>query len=248
VNLTILGCAGTFPGPGSGCSAYLVEHDGFRMMIDCGYGAVGALQRHGGLLDLDAVVLSHLHADHCIDLVGYAYARSYHPTESPPPLPVYGPPGTSDRIAAAIESIRPPWLDEVYHWREIVGEPFTVGPFAIEPRQMAHPIECYGLRITAGGRTLAYSADTGPCEALLETARDADLFLCEASFVETMDNPRDVHLTGLQAGQAATDAAVSSLLLTHLVAWHDEAQVLAEAKETFAGELRLARSGLTYPV
>lgn len=248
MNLTVLGCAGTFPGPSSGCSAYLLEYDGFRMMIDCGYGAIGALQRHGGLLDLDAVVLSHLHADHCIDLVGYAYARCYHPTERPAPLPVYGPGGTSDRIAAAIESPRPPWLDAVYEWRDITAGSFSVGPFEIEARLMAHPIECYGLRVSAGGRTLAYSADTGPCDALVATARGADLFLCEASFVETMDNPPDVHLTGLQAGEAATIAETPSLLLTHLVSWHDEAQVLAEAKESFTGELRLARSGLTYPV
>jgi ribonuclease BN (tRNA processing enzyme) len=248
MNLTILGCAGTFPGPGSGCSAYLLEYDGFRMMVDCGYGAVGALQRHGELFDLDAIVLSHLHADHCIDLVGYAYARCYHPTERPPPLPVYGPAGTDDRIANAIESSRPPWLDQVYDWRTITAGPLSVGPFSIEARLMAHPVECYSLRVSAGGRTLAYSADTGPCATLVETARGADLFLCEASFVETQDNPPDVHLTGRQAGQAATEAGASSLLLTHLVSWHDEAQVLAEAKEAFAGELRLARSGLTYSV
>lgn len=248
MNLTILGCAGTFPGPSSGCSAYLVEHDGFRMMIDCGYGAIGALQRHGELLDLDAIVISHLHADHCIDLVGYAYARCYHPTQHPPALPVYGPPGTSDRIASAIDSHRPDWLDRVYDWRELAAGETSVGPFSITARLMAHPIECYGLRVSAGGRTLAYSADTGPCGALVDTARDADVFLCEASFVETQENPAGVHLTGLQAAEAATEAGASTLLLTHLVSWHDEAQVLAEAKDAFAGDLRLARGGLTYPI
>lgn len=248
MNLTVLGCSGTFPGPLSGCSAYLMEHDGFRLMLDCGYGAVGALQRHGGLLDLDAVVITHLHADHCIDLVGYAYARRYHPTERPGPLAVYGPDGTRDRICLAVDSRRADWLEEVYDWRPLGDAPTQVGPFALTPWRTAHPIECYALRVEAGGRTLAYSADTGPCAALVEAARDVDTFLCEASFVETDDNPAGIHLTGLQAGRAATQAGARRLLLTHLVPWHDEAQVLAEAKCGFDGPLALARDGVTYPV
>jgi ribonuclease BN (tRNA processing enzyme) len=225
-----------------------VEQAGFRLMLDCGYGAVGALQRHGGLLDLDAAVITHLHADHCIDLVGYAYARQYHPTESPPRLAVYGPAGTRDRICLAVDSGRADWLDDVYDWRHLGGQPIRVGPFTITPWRTAHPIECYALRVEAGGRTLAYSADTGPCAALVEVARDADAFLCEASFVETQHNPPGIHLTGLQAGRAASDAGARQLLLTHLVPWHDEAQVLAEAKDGFAGPLALARDGVTYPV
>ncbi len=103
MRLTVLGCAGTFPGPRSGCSSYLVEHDGFRLLLDAGNGAVGALQRHGGLLDLDAVLLSHLHADHCVDLVAYAYARIYPPAGPPPPLPVYGPGGTEERLVRVFD-------------------------------------------------------------------------------------------------------------------------------------------------
>ncbi|HVV30253.1 MAG TPA: MBL fold metallo-hydrolase [Mycobacteriales bacterium] len=248
MKLTVLGCAGTFPGAASGCSSYLLEHDGFRLMVDCGYGAVGALQRHGDLLDLDAVLLSHLHADHCVDLVGYAYARFYHPTAHPLPLPVWGPRGTEARIQKAMESSRTPWLNQVYDWRELTAGDHQIGPFHITAQQVAHPVECYGLRIEAGGRTLTYSADTGPCDVLVELARDADLFLCEASFVEHQDNPVGVHLTGAQAGRAAVDAGARSLLLTHLVAWHDEAVVLGEAKDVYPGELRLARCGVTYPV
>jgi len=246
VKLTILGCAGTFPGATSGCSSYLVEHDGYRVMIDCGNGATGALQRYGGLLDLDAVVLSHLHPDHCIDLIAYAYARFYHPKGRPGPLPVWGPADTRRRLASVGDKADGDWLDQVYDWKSYGQERFEVGPFAVEARRTAHPIECYALRVGAGGKTLAYSADTGPCDSLVQTAAGSDLFLCEASFVETDSNPPAVHLTGRQAGQAATDAGVSSLVLTHLVSWHDENVVLAEAKETFAGDIELARSGAVY--
>lgn len=248
MNLTVLGCAGTFPSASSGCSSYLLEHDGFRVMIDCGSGAVSALQRHGDLLDVDAVVLSHLHADHCLDLVAYAYARCYHPTRRPGALPVYAPRGAAERIARATESGRSAWLESIYEWRLLREGTFEVGPLRFEARRVAHPVECYGLRATAAGRTLAYSADTGPCEALVRTARGADLFLCEASFVETQENPPALHLTGRQAAQAAGAADVGSLLLTHLVAWYGEAQVLGEATNAYSGDLRLARSGLTYPV
>lgn len=248
MKLTILGCAGTFPGATSGCSSYLVEHDDFRLMIDCGNGAIGALQRYGDLLDLDAVVLSHLHADHCVDLVGYAYARYYHPTEAAAPLPVWGPQGTDARIATVIGSAHVDWLDSVYDWRVYTAGTFEVGPFVLAARQMAHPIECYGLRVCAGGRTLAYSADTGPCAALVDTAADADLFLCEASFLDGAANPPGVHLTGAQAGAAATAAGAHRLLLTHLVAWHDEAVVYGQAQETFAGALQLARAGASHDV
>ena len=247
MKLTVLGCAGTFPGANSGCSSYLVEHDGFRVMFDCGNGATSALQRHGGLLDLDAVVLSHLHADHCIDLLAYGYARYYRPAGPAPKLPVWGPRDARHRLGRAADS-GPEWLDKVYDWNTFAEGTFDIGPFSFGARLMAHPIECYGLRITAGDRTLAYSADTGPCDALVRIASECDLFLCEASFIEAQDNPADVHMTGRQAGQAATDAGVSSLLLTHLVAWHDENVVLAEARGSCAGDLQLARADASYPV
>ncbi|MGH3744446.1 MAG: MBL fold metallo-hydrolase [Mycobacteriales bacterium] len=249
MDLTVLGCAGTFAGPASGCSSYLLEHDGFRLMVDCGYGAVGALQRHGDLLDLDAVLVTHLHADHCIDLVAYSYARFYDPRGCPPALPVFGPAGTAERIAQAAGSSRPGWLDRVFDWRPIDGSALTVGPYAVTMARTNHPVECYGQRVEAGGRTLAYSADTGACEALVDLARGADLFLCEASFLDGPGNPDGVHLCGREAGEYAARAGVGSLLLTHLVAaWGDEQATLAEAKAVFGGPLELARADATYPV
>ncbi|MBK5305772.1 MAG: MBL fold metallo-hydrolase [Frankiaceae bacterium] len=247
MQLTVLGCAGTFPGPDSPCSSYLVEHDGFRLVVDMGGGSLGQLQRHIGLLDIDAVYISHLHADHCIDLVAYSYARRYHPDGLPPRLPVYGPQGTCGRICGAFDS--PPMDDllDVFDFHEVPVGTMTIGPFEVTSALTNHPVECHGLRITAGGRSLAYSADTGRSDALVELARDADLFLCEASW-EHGDQPEGVHLSGREAGEHATRAGARSLLLTHLVAWCDAEAIRAEAKAAYDGELDVAQCGRTYDI
>ena len=106
----------------------------------------------------------------------------------------------------------------------------------------------YGLRIEADGRTLAYSGDTGTCDALVETARDADMFLCEASFIEAKENPPDLHLTGAEAGRMAADAGVKRLVLTHVPPWYDPQIALAESKLTYDGDVELAEPGRTYQV
>ena len=95
MRLTVIGCAGSFPGPDSPASCYLVEADGFRMLLDLGNGALGVLQRHAGLYDIDAICLSHLHGDHCLDMSSYWVARTYAPGGPKPPVPVYGPAGTA---------------------------------------------------------------------------------------------------------------------------------------------------------
>lgn len=248
MRLTVLGCAGTFPGPASGCSSYLVEQDGFRLLLDVGPGAIGALQRCGGLLDVDAALVSHLHADHCLDLVPYAYARRYHPRHRPPPLPVYGPPRTAGRICASFDVPPPDRLESVYDWRVTTAGRTEIGPFTVDLARVNHPVECHGVRLSAAGRSLVYSADTGHSDNLVGLATDSDLFLCEASFLEGGDNPPGVHLTGRQAGQHATRAGAQRLLLTHLVPWGDEARTLAEASAAYDGEVALARPDTSYQV
>lgn len=244
----MLGCSGTFPGPESPCSGYLVEHDGYRLVLDLGAGAVGALQRHCGLLDVDAVYVSHLHADHCIDLVAYAYARRYHPQGPAPRLPVYGPRGTEQRIGSAFGAPPGDGVLDVYDFREVDAGSLELGPFRVRTAVTNHPVEAHALRLEAGGRTLAYSADTAVCEAVVEIARDSDLFLCEASWLSQPAPPPDVHLTGLEAGDCATRAGARRLLLTHLMPFTDPAAVLREARERFDGPLALARCGDTVEV
>jgi len=248
VELTVLGCAGTFPGPESACSGYLVEHDGFRLVVDLGAGALGALQRHVDLLDVDAVYVSHLHADHCIDLVAYSYARRYHPDGVPPPLPVYGPAGTAERICKAFEAPPVDGLLDVYDFREVPTGELEIGPFAVRTVRANHPIECHAMRLTAGGRTLTYSGDTGECPELVELARGTDVFLCEASWTHSDGNPPGIHLSGREAGEHAAKAGVGRLLVTHIVAWADPAAVVAEARAAFDGPVEQVGCGVTYPV
>lgn len=241
MKLTVLGCAGTFPGPHSPCSGYLVEADGYRLVLDLGSGALGALQRHCDLLNVDAVYVSHLHADHCLDLVAYSYARRYHPEGVPPQLLVYGPAGTAERICAAFETPPTQGLLDVFDFREVAVGEHQLGPFHVTTVRTNHPVECHALRLEAQGRSLTYSADTGVCADLVDLADRTDLFLCEASWAHDAANPTGLHLSGREAGEHAARAGVGRLLLTHLVAWADPRQVLAEAREAFHGPVELAR-------
>jgi ribonuclease BN (tRNA processing enzyme) len=247
VQLTVLGCAGTFPGPDSPCSSYLVEHDGYKLVIDMGAGSLGQLQKHIGLLDVDAIYISHLHADHCIDLVAYSYARRYHPGGIPPRLPIYGPAGTCERICGAFEAPPLHGLLDVFDFHEVPVGTMTLGPFQVTSAVTNHPVECHALRVSAAGRSLVYSADTGRSDALVELARDADLFLCEASW-EDGDNPEGVHLSGREAGEHAARARAKRLLLTHVVAWSDAEAIRAEAKAAYDGDLAVAQCGTTYQI
>jgi ribonuclease BN (tRNA processing enzyme) len=248
VRLTVLGCSGTFPGPDSPCSGYLVEHEGYRLVLDLGSGALGALQRHCDLLDVDALYVSHLHADHCIDLVAYSYARRYHPRGTPPRLPVYGPAGTARRICQAFEDPPPDGLSEVYDVHETGPGRLQLGPLTLTTVRTNHPVEAHAVRVEAGGRSLTYSADTAVSDALVELARGTDLFLCEASWSSEPAPPPDIHLTGAEAGEHATRAGVGRLLLTHLMPFTDATTVLEEARASWAGPLGLARCDETYEV
>jgi ribonuclease BN (tRNA processing enzyme) len=252
VRLTVIGCAGSYPGPESAASSYLLEteHQGrtFRLLLDMGSGALGTLHSFVDPRLIDAVLLSHLHADHCLDLTGFYVLRKYHPLGPPARIPVWGPEGTAVRMAKAYDLDEDPGMNEEFDFTVYPEDTFTVGPFEVTARQVAHPVTAYGLQIRADGRTLAYSGDTGTCDALVETARDADLFLCEASFVEGAENPPDLHLTGAEAGVMATEAGARRLVLTHVPPWHDAAIMLAEATLTYDGPLELAAVGEVYDV
>jgi ribonuclease BN (tRNA processing enzyme) len=249
VKLTVIGMSGTFPGPHSGCSSYLLEEDGFRLLLDIGSGSTGALQDACGLLGPDAVAVSHLHGDHYLDLITYTYARRYHPDGMPPRLEVHGPSAVRDAVEGAYVTDVSELLDQVYDFRPIHAEGVRqIGPFDVDFRRVNHPVETYAMRVTAGGKTVAYSADTGECDALVDLARDVDIFLCEASYLDGEENPPDVHLTGLQAGKYAMAAGAKRLVLTHLVPWGDQARSLAEAERTYDGETLVARPLDSYDV
>ena len=243
MRLTVVGCAGSFPGPESPASCYLVEHDGFRVAFDMGNGSVGALQRFIDLDQLDAVVLSHLHADHCLDLCSLYVFKRYHPDGPRRRIPVFGPSGTAARLARAYDLEEQPGMTGEFDFVEIEPGSTSLGPFTVTAARVNHPIEAYGFRISAGHRTVAYSGDTGECGALVELARGADVALFEASVLDGMELP-GVHMTSRQAAQHASRAGAEHLVLTHLVPWHDTALLQAQAREAFDGEITLARSGL----
>lgn len=241
MRLTVIGCAGSYPNATSPASCYLVEHDGHRVLLDLGNGALGALQRHVALEwpgALDAVILSHGHVDHCVDIASLYVQRHYAPTRTRERLAVWGPSDARSRIASIYGMADAAPLDEEFAFGEL-GRTTVIGPFTVTSSPAVHPVEAYSIRIEAGGRTLVYSGDTGPHDGLVEISREADLALFEASFVGT-DNPIDVHMSGAEAGGIARRAGVASLLLTHLVAWNDDATVLAEARGEFDGPIALA--------
>jgi ribonuclease BN (tRNA processing enzyme) len=254
VRLVVVGCSGSYPGPDSPASCYLVEADDpddpgrtWRVLLDLGSGALGALQRHADPLAIDAVFLSHLHPDHCADLCGYHVLRKYHPDGPRPRLAVHGPQGTAERMAAAYGLPADPGMTGEFEFHAYVG-PVQVGPLTVEPVRVVHPVPAYGLRVTADGRTLAYSGDTGPCDGLDSLAAGADLLLAEASFVAGANNPPGLHLTGADGGRAAARGSTGRLVLTHVPPWYDPALAVAEAKAQFSGPIDLATAGAVFDV
>jgi ribonuclease BN (tRNA processing enzyme) len=248
MKLTVVGCAGSYPGPAGPASCYLLEHDGSRILLDLGNGSLGALQNYTDIYDVDAVLLSHLHVDHCIDLCSYYVARKYRPDGPARRIPVFGPSGTAARMAAAYGLPETPGMNDEFNFVRHAADATAIGPFTVTTARVAHPVPTYAMRVTAGGRTLVYSGDTGPTPALVDLARGADLALFEASFVDRPDNPTDLHLTGGEAAEHARAAGVQRLVLTHLVAWNDTEQVRAEAAAVYDGELLVAQPGLSLEV
>ena len=249
MRLTVVGCSGSYPGPDSAASCYLVEAGDTRIVVDLGNGALGSLQRYTDLDGIDAVLFSHLHPDHCLDLCSYYIYRRYRPEGALPPIPVYGSTGIAERMAAAYGQPPERGMHDAFkfvEWSEDTR--YEIGSFSVTLARVAHPVLAYGMRIEHAGRILAYSGDTGPCPALDRVARDADVFLCEAAFLVGRDSDRDLHLNGREAAEAATRAGARSLVLTHLPPWNDSSRTLAEATPAFDGPIQLAQPGLVLEI
>lgn len=244
MRLTVLGGGGGIPEPGGACSGYLVEHEGFHVLLDPGYATYPRLIEHVTPDDLGAVFVSHGHPDHCADLNPLLRARVFgsRPKDS---LPVFALPGALDAILA----IEPGgWLGPVTDLRTFeAGERFEVGPFEVETFGLPHYVPNAGFRLTADGRTLAYTGDTGPTEDLLAFARDADLFLCEATHPRRQDEGM-LHLNAREVGDYGTRAGVQHLVLTHLWPGTPPEDALEAARETYGGRLDIARPGLVLEI
>jgi ribonuclease BN (tRNA processing enzyme) len=247
MKLTVVGCSGSVPGPQSAASCYLVEADGFRLVLDLGNGAWGQLLRYTSPDRIGAVAISHTHADHCLDLCPMYVHLRYGLPAMVPPVPVLGPASTGHRIASAYD-VPLAELETVLAFRAFVDEPVAVGPFTVTSRLLKHPVPSFGSRIEYDGKVLVFSGDTGPCEELDQLAADADLYLVEAAFVEGAANPPDLHLTGREAGLSATAAGAGRVLLTHVPPWIAAGVAEREAAEVFDGEILIAEPGLVVDV
>ena len=247
MKLTVLGCSGSVPGPGSPASGYLVQAEGYRLVLDLGHGAFGALQRYVNPSDVDAIVVSHLHADHCIDLTAYVVAlrfggEGYRLAQR---IPLIGVSGTRARLEAAYDPLaRKVALDELFACAPSVDR--ELGPFRVSYAPMNHPVETNAVRIEYDDHSLVYSADTGECAELIRLADGADVLLCEASVGPDEDQPPDLHLTGRQAGEHAEKAGVDRLIVTHVPPWNSPQAAADEASETFHGTVEIARPGAEY--
>ncbi len=263
MRLVVVGCAGSFPGPDSAASSYLLEAEHgegaerrtWRLLVELGNGALGPLQRVCDPYVLDAAAVTHLHADHVADLVVLNVMRRYRPEGPCPPLDLYGPDGTARRLAEmAGTDPATDMADQfvVHHWTD--HRTVQVGPFEITPIPVQHPVPAFGLRITGPSEhdpdrraVLAYTGDTDTCPGLTELAAGVDLLLAEAAFVEGRDDAlRGVHLTGRRAGETAAEAGADLLVLTHIAPWNDPEVTLAEARGVFTGAIELARPGAVY--
>jgi ribonuclease BN (tRNA processing enzyme) len=249
MKLTIVGCSGSLPGPSSPASCYLVqaEHAGriWNLVLDLGNGALGPLQRHIDPRAIDAVMLTHLHPDHCIDLCGLYVAQKYGPgAGSRHQIPVYGPKGTDERMARAYGLTPPEGMDGEFDFRQLVDrEVIKIGPFTLTPYRVNHPVEAFGVRVEADGAVLAYTGDTDSCDALTPLLHKATLALADSAFVDGRDAAQGIHLSGGRAAQAAVDAGgVDRLMLTHVPPWNDPSVCRSQAAAVWRGEVELAEA------
>jgi ribonuclease BN (tRNA processing enzyme) len=250
-HLHVLGACGAWPEPGSACSGFVIEHDGYRLVLDLGY---GTLPRLLTLLDsrsaagLDAVVVTHAHPDHMIDLHGLFRARWFG-DRGAPRLPLHAPPDVM-RVLTAIESDDDE-ISQVFDFHPLPADAQSLGPFTLTSHPLPHFIPNLGVRLESEAFTLAYTGDTGPTDHLATLGRGADLFIVEATDrnqrIRTPPSPEGphFHLTSQEAGRAATAAGARRLLLTHFWPGNDREASRAAAAAEFDGEVLVAEDGLT---
>lgn len=247
LSLTVLGSCGTFPAPDRACSGYLVQIEAngnapTSLLIDVGSGSLANLQKFSSIHDLDAVWLSHLHLDHCSDLILAYYLAKFSAKQRDRPLPVYGPPGWHDHLCRASVSERD--LSDFFEIHELQnGTQLDLGPAKLTAIRTLHSVETYGLRLTHNSITIGYSADTASCDAVGEIANQASLFLCEAAVPDHKREYPPNHLTPGEAANWAQRASASHLALTHIRPDADTTATLQQAMQDFHRPISIAREG-----
>jgi ribonuclease BN (tRNA processing enzyme) len=264
MRLTVLGKSPSWQDAGGACSGYLVQENGVSVLIDCGNGVFAKLRERIDYVDIDAVVISHLHADHFLDLVPYSYALTYAPRQQPVPVPPW--PGTDEPARPRL--IAPPGARETF--RRVVGawgnddlienafdlEEYEesskpeVGPLSFEFRSVPHFTETFAIRVASknGSGQLAYGADTSPSEKLCKFVKGADLLVIEATLPRPERTGIRGHLTPEEAGQHAREAGVRRVVITHISDEVDVTWARTEASRAFGGPVEVAREGAVYTV
>jgi ribonuclease BN (tRNA processing enzyme) len=245
MQLTVIGGSGGYPDRGRPCSGYLLEHDGFDLLIDPGYGVATALSSVERTA-FDAVLVSHAHPDHCADLNPILRARLW---ADPPlsPLPLYALAGALDAVLALD---RPQALAGSYVVHALEpGAELNIGPLHVVTALLPHPRPNLGVRLSVAGRSLVYTGDCGPSDQLVHLADSANILLAEASYVEAVP-PEFVGALSSAAdvGREAATGGVERLILTHLLPNTNEADAVAAAAKLFAGPIAVARPGLVVKV
>jgi ribonuclease BN (tRNA processing enzyme) len=265
VRITVLGKSPAWPDAGGACSGYLIEEDGFGLLLDCGNGVFPKLRRFRDYVDVGAVIVSHVHADHWLDLVPFAYALTYAPRQQPVPVAgcsgiehparpaLYAPLGAAETF----RNVTSNWgsddlIEHAFHLREYDGtEALEVGPFSVRFCEVPHYVVTYAVELTsksgAGGR-FTYSADCRPNDALVEFARDTDMLLIEATLPRPERTGVRGHLTPCEAGEHGRRAAARRLVVTHISDELDPAWARSEAERSYGGPVELAAEGETYTV
>ena len=254
MRLTILGRSPASPNPGEACAGYLVEGGDARVLVDIGPGVVAQLLRRHHPDELDAIVVSHMHADHMLDLVTlrYVYPWRGHPKDQR--LRVILPPGSADQVLDLARGAgNPRHFEDAFRLSEHDGSAaFAFGGLSLTPIETEHFIPCWGFRAEADGRVLGYTADTGPGDSVQAIADGADLFLSEAT-LRTLDEDaqppeRRGHLLPEEAGTAARDAGAKRLMLTHLPADGDGSWARIAASDAYGGDAEIAEPAQTYEI
>jgi ribonuclease BN (tRNA processing enzyme) len=241
LTLTVLGCSGSFPTPASPASGYLVQAGGTTVWLDAGSGTLANLQRHIDPDDLDGIVLTHAHPDHWTDLLGYYVLVGYFKKREG--VPVFAPAAVRTMVDAIHGDVAPQLA-----WTDITASSrVTIGALSFSFSRTDHPGETLAVRVEGGGRTLGYSADTGPGWSMSELGPGIDLALVEASFTKEEER-QGLHLSARQAAVTAKAAGAPRLLLTHLQPWLDPEVLRAEADAAFGGPVEIATTNERYDV
>jgi ribonuclease BN (tRNA processing enzyme) len=264
MRLTVLGKSPSWQDAGGACSGYLIEEEGTAILVDCGNGVFSKLRQKIDYVDLDAVVISHLHADHFLDLVPYSYALTYAPRQQPVPVDrwpgtdcpacpeLHVPPGAKDVFRRVVGS----WgnedlIENAFELREYdPSKEIEIGPIRIAFQPVPHFTETFAMSIssTNGSGRIVYGADSSPTEALAEFAREADLMLLEATLPRPERTGMRGHLTPEEAGGHAKGAAAKRLLLVHISDELDAEWARDEAAKAFGGPVEVATEGAVFDV